>query len=183
MTWLTENPTGLYILFAVIAGLSLAIFFSTRRLIHLTGVLIALLAGVAVYFIDQAVVTDREQVEINALLLASAAQRGEVATIEKLLSPQFQMDGHSREALLSKARRYLNPDRLRTITFYDLGVTGEPPRLVVHCNATASGNFENFTVDPPYIGTVELTFEKEGNDWRITGMVIRGMGGAEQRIP
>lgn len=185
MSWFTENPTYLYLLLAVVALPFLLAFFTTRRVLYLGLVLLLLLLGVGLYLLDQAIITDREQVELNGLALAKAAEDGDLATFERLLSPRFQMEGHSRDGLLAKARRYLTPTGVRTITFYDISVVDGPTpgTLIFKSNASASGNFEAFNVDPPYLGTLDLTWSKEGEAWKLAHMSLRNMGGTEQRIP
>ncbi len=185
MTWLTEHPTGAYLILAILGGISLLVFFASRRIAHLSGLLVAVLLAVGVFLIDRAVVTDREQVELNTKALAKAVQEGDIAKMGELLSERFQMEGHGRASLLHRAKAALIPGGVRTIQVWDLAVprSDDPSRLECHCNASASGAFDRGTIDPPYLGTLELVYEKEGKDWRITKMTGKGMGGAKQRIP
>ena len=186
MTWVTEHPAGVYTILAIVAGLSVLVFFASRRLAHLSGALVALLLGVGVFAIDTAVVTDREQVELNTKTLAKAAQDGDLAALDGLFSDRFQMDGHGKASLMARAKNALTPGDLRTIWVADVRAksAAEGGPIICHCNAGASGQFGTLgRVDPPYIGTMELAWEKEGMQWRITRLVIRSMGGHEQRIP
>lgn len=186
MTWLTEHPTTAYILIALLGGFSLLIFVASRRVAHLGGLLVAVLLAAGVYLIDRAVVTDREQVEMNTYALAKAAQDGDHAALGRLFSDRFQMDGHGKDSLLARARTYLTPGGLRTIWVSDVQAkrTDQPQVIVCGCNAGASGYFERLgTLDPPYLGTLDLVFEKEGDQWRIVKLTVKSTGGVEQRIP
>jgi hypothetical protein len=186
MSWITEHPTGVYIVLGFIGGFSLLVFLTTRRVAHLSGLGVAVALIVLVALIDRLVVTDREQVEINALSLAKAAQEGDLAALDRLFSDRFTMDGHTKDSLLSRARSCLVPGALRTIQFWSLEVppSGSPNQLQCRCNASASGNFGQYgNIDPPYIGTLQIFFEKEGDQWRVTRLVVRNLGGYEQRIP
>lgn len=186
MSWITEHPTGVYIILVFLAGFSLLIFFTTRRLVHLAGLLVAVLLIGLVMLVDYLVVTDRERVEMNTELLAKAAQEGDLVTLDRLFSERFEMDGNGKAALLARAKSCLTPGQLRTIQVWSLQVprSDNPNRLECHCNASASGNFGQYgSVDPPYLGTLQIVYEKEGTDWRITRLTIHDMGGNERRIP
>ncbi|HMP01674.1 MAG TPA: hypothetical protein PKD86_05390 [Gemmatales bacterium] len=186
VTWFTENPIGVYLFLGAVAVLFTLIFFNTRRPAHLAGVLGCLALGAGVWLIDRLVVTDREQVQLRTLALAAAVERGDLSALEEIISADFDPPPTGKETLMARARRYFLPGRNRTVRFSQLGVarSNDPQRLTVRCNASASGHFGTFVVDPPYIGVTEFHFKKDADGrWRLTGFAVYGMGGEQINMP
>lgn len=185
-TWFTESPLGVYLVLAVLAGLMALVFFSTGRVKHLVGVILCLLLGVGVWFIDHLVVTDREAIQQRSLELAAAIDRGDLAALEELFSKDYDPPPMGKSNILARAKRYFLPGERRSVRFSQLGVlrVGNADTATMRCNASATGSFGTFHVDPPYFGTMELFFKKEADGkWRVTGFKVYNTGGSEITVP
>src|SRR5262245_25426772 len=75
MTWFTENPWPPIVILGVAAGVLVAVWSSQKRGIWLMGALAAVLAAVAVFFVERSIVTEGERVEKNIFDLAAAFVR------------------------------------------------------------------------------------------------------------
>jgi len=185
-TWFTENPIGVYLVLAVLAGLMSLVFFTSGRVKHLVGVILCLLLGVGVWLIDTLVVTDREAIQQRSLALAAAIDRGDLATLEELISADYDPPPSGKAAIMARAKRYFLPGERRYVRFSQMGVLfgRDANRATLRCNASAGGNFGTFHVDPPYLGTMELFFQKEADGkWRVTGFKVYNTGGSEITVP
>lgn len=185
-TWLTEHPTGAYIVLVLIGLIFVVAFFSTRRVVHLFYLLGVIALMGLVFLVDTLVVTDREQVEASVLAMARAAEKGDIDGIDKLLSASFSFEGENRDALLARARKYLLPPEPRTISFYNLNVprSDNPRRLECLCNVTVYGQFSGLNLNNAYIGTIDFVLEKEADDvWRIKSMIVKNFGGHPMTLP
>ena len=185
-SWFTEHPTGAYIILALIGLFFVVAFFTTRRMVHLLYLpSIFGLMGL-VCLIDVMVITDREQVELAVLELARAAEKGDLATIERLLSPQFTLEGLGRDSMLDRARKYLLPVEPRSISFYNLNVprSDHPREFECLCNVSVYGQFNGLNINSTYIGSIDFVLVKEADDnWRIKSMVVKNFGGNPISLP
>ena len=75
MTWFTETPWPPIIILAIAAIACLVAWASQKRGFWLVAGLLAIVAAVAVYLIERAVVTEAERVEQSVHALATAFQR------------------------------------------------------------------------------------------------------------
>src|SRR4051812_36960409 len=75
MTWFTETPWPPMIILAIIAIACLAAWTSQKRAAWLLAGLLTVVAAVAVFVIEQSIVTEAERVEQSVHALAAAFQR------------------------------------------------------------------------------------------------------------
>jgi hypothetical protein len=184
--WFTENPTGVYLVLAALAGLFVLIFFNSRRVAHLGGVVLCLAAAGGVWLIDYFVVTDVEAVEAAAWELATVIERGDLRALDGLISADYDPPPSGKGSIMARAQRYLRPGESRLIRFSQLGVvrSPDPRKCTVRCNASASGSFGTFYVDPPFIGVMELYFKKDADArWRLTGFAVFNTAGSPVTVP
>jgi hypothetical protein len=185
MTWLTEDPAPVYWTCAALAIILLFTVFATRRLKYLAGVVLVLLIAAGAWLTDVMVVTDRETVESKSLEMAAAAERGDVAGLEQVFSPQFRLLDMNRDQVLRLARRYLPPTELRSIKLWVEEIIGKngDPELVCKCMVRASGSFSDFTVDT-FLGRMDLTYAKDADgQWRIRRMTLTTIQGENVGVP
>src|SRR3974390_385949 len=74
MTWFTENPWPPIFILGIAACAMLAVWSAQKRGIWLMGTLTALIAAVAVFVVERAIVTEGERVEKKVLELTAAFQ-------------------------------------------------------------------------------------------------------------
>lgn len=186
LTLFTENPTPLYLVLGAAAVVVVALFVTSRRVLYL-GILAGLvvLAGL-VFLIDVLVETDREAVQRKTHLLADCAARGDLAGLELLFSKDFRTEGVGLKAWMERARAFVPPGQRRTVDVWNLDLPKNlnPKAITVRCNARGAGQFGPLTVDPPYIGGLDLVFGKDADgEWRITQLRVTNMQGDPIPIP
>ncbi|MGE5195243.1 MAG: hypothetical protein ACM3U2_22340, partial [Deltaproteobacteria bacterium] len=75
MTWFTENPWPPIFLLAIAACVMLGVWTSQKRGIWLLGAVTAIVVAVAVFLIENAIVTESERVEKKVHAVTEAFQR------------------------------------------------------------------------------------------------------------
>lgn len=186
MTLFTEFPLWAYVILSVVALISVAAFFVTKRVIYLGGVLLLLLLGFGFWLVDYAVETDREQVERKTKELAKAVEQGDLVKLDALISSKFyDTNFTSKKALLDQARPILQPNQERKAQLwqFDTKAGSSGKSMILTGNASASGQYGAFNVQG-FFGKVELTYLKdEDGQWRLSKFFVTDSQGNPINVP
>jgi hypothetical protein len=160
MTWFTENPwPPIFILGLVVCAL-LAVWSSQKRGIWLIGVLVAVMLAGAIFFVEKSIVTERERIEQKVLDLTAA----------------FQLKDHDRTLSFFSAQepelRQTAENALQWVTLDDLDVKDFDVRLFGEGTGAvsrfrANGNGSGFGLRGHFATRWDVTWQKEGGDWKI----------------
>lgn len=162
MTWFTENPWPLVVLLGIGGGILLAAWSSSRRKVWLAASLSAVGAAVAVYFVERAIVTDRERVEQNVLDLTAAFQRHDrdkTLSFFSLQAPEW------RNIVELALERVAVKDDL-SVKDMSVRLSNENTRAVSHFRANGTVSYEGNSLGHQP-SRWELTWQKEAGDWKI----------------
>lgn len=188
--WFTEDAWSPIIVCAVFGVVFFIAWSSTQRSKFLIPIPILLFAAITVFFAEQAVVTDAEQVEQNLQDLISQfideSQQlgmGQQQTPEMIQCHRyFSTNNDADKARVAAALLMVEVSDDARTTDIQIRLTNENTRAVTHfrVNGTVSGpGFSNH-----YASRWELTWQKEGGRWRVTRTkMLNVMSGEEQRIP
>ncbi|MBM83199.1 MAG: hypothetical protein CMJ78_21775 [Planctomycetaceae bacterium] len=100
--WFTETPWPPIVICSIIGAICLVDLTSRRRKISLIGVVLMAVASIAIFIIEEQIVTDSEQVEISVIAMATAFEEGELNACLDYISPQaVQIRGMVQAAFLT----------------------------------------------------------------------------------
>ncbi|MBT4864192.1 MAG: hypothetical protein HON53_03600 [Planctomycetaceae bacterium] len=165
--WFTETPWPPILVCLAIGAVLVYRFSVTQRSVFL-GVALAMVGlAVGIYFIEQAVITESEQIEANVLLLADAVQQDDVEGMLSFLSPR---EDELRTKIAGGLALYDVGDDLR-ITDLHVRMEAEDSIGISHfrANGTISGKGSGGTLR---VATRwELTWRRVEDQWEITRVV------------
>ncbi len=161
--WFTEAAVPPMLLFGVLGVLLLAAWYPQRRGLFLVGAGCAFAAAAATFFIERWVVTDSEQVELRVFELADACQRGDAPAALEFVSAQAPALKTELAAGLALVK--LEPD----LDVKDLSVrlTAANSRATAQFRANGTGELRGVGAVRHFATRWELTWQKEGADWKI----------------
>lgn len=185
--WFTEDAWSPIIVIAVAAIVCLIAWSSNQQKRYLVAILILLLAAVTTWFAEQAIQTDAEKLEVTLTELVQTfiEESQRVSSVDQVANAQsVRFFAESNEADRARVRAALvvasvNDDmRLADVR---INLTDEDT-AVTHFRAngtvTVSGGGRH------YPSRWELTWRKEGGDWKVTQTkMLHVTTGEEQDIP
>ncbi len=166
MTWFTDDPWPAIFILVIAACVMLALWTSQKRGIWLVGVLVMLSGAVALFFIEKAIVTEKEQVEQNVLDLTSAFARKDK---DQTLS-YFSEQARSLQNIATSALEWIDLPQGLDIKDMDVRMTNENTRAVVRFRANGTVSFRNLASSHA-ASRWEVTWQKEARDWKIIDVV------------
>src|SRR5262245_41333091 len=180
MSWFTENPWPLIVLLGIAAGIMTAVWSSQKRALWLLGALAAVLAAVALFFVERSIVTEGERVEKAIIELVAAFVREDKDVVLSYFSVQAP-------ELRDTALRGMElVDFPHGIDVKDVSVrlSNENSRAVsrFRANGLAAASIAGMSAQQQFATRWEVTWQKEGNDWKIIE-VERLHTLKEERIP
>lgn len=162
--WFTEDPWPPILLLCVAAIVLVGIWSSRQRAIWLAGAGACLLAAVGVYFIERAVVTDRERVMEKIFQLADAFTKGNRQTTLSFFS-RSQPDLRD---LASRALELVVVDGEVSIKDVAITIYNENSQADAVFRANGKFSYQGGVAMPfPTRWRVRWVKELEDNDWKI----------------
>lgn len=165
--WFTETPWPPIFIFGAVACVLLSLWWTRRKQSYLGAVIILLVAAVATFFVERAIVSDREQIEQNVLDLTAAFQRED---LDATLS-HFSALADELRAIVTKAMELV--DVQHDLDVKDVQVTmvaqGSQGISIFRANATVSVPSMSFTGHQP--SRWKLTWQREGGEWKIVEVI------------
>lgn len=170
-TWLTEDATYVYAALAVVALVFIALYFQSRRTLNLVLLAGTLLFGLLIGGIEYLIVTDRELIETNVRELARAAEKGDIATIDRLLTRDFTTDvvpATDRATVLKLAKEALPAKEQRKVALeaFEIASADGGKTYTCRCQAWVRGEFSGYHVELNYPLRLEFVFVKEDDVWK-----------------
>ena len=166
MEWLTESPVHSIMIGILLTSFFTLMWFITRRLFFLGFAGLALAAMITAVVAGQLIDTDREQLKQNVFQVADAVQSNNVRGVVDFVSPQ------ARNTILRIQYEMPNYDfrKCRVIGFNYVDVPEESSPLQATVDFVVGFDVDaTRTYDYNGSGTrrVTLTFEKQGDSWKI----------------
>ena len=190
--WFTEDAWSPIILCVIAAVIFLIAWSTTQRPKLLLGAPVLLLAAVVIYFVEQSIVTDLEQVEadLHSLLHTFVEESQEVRPgagqgPDSLRSLDFfSAQNTTDRARLVAAVTLVMVDPAIRITDVQTRLTNENTRAVTHFRANGNVSISAANGGGHFSSRWELTWQKEGGRWAVTRTkMLNVMSGEEQQIP
>ncbi len=183
--WFTEDAWSPIIACVVVGVLFFVGYSVTQRGKWLLPVPLLLVACLVIYFVEQAIVTDTEQVEQSLIELIDtfALESRQSPKNQTPICLRFFSVRNDRDRKRVGAASFLVRVDDQRVTDVQIKLTNESTRAITHFRANgnvslgaSSGNH--------YASRWELTWQKEANEWKVTGTrMLNVMTGAEQNIP
>lgn len=182
--WFTEDAWSPIIACVLVGAGFFAISVMTQRPKLLAGVAVMLVAAVAIFFIEQAIVTDTEQVESQLTDLVDTFVR-ESQEEPKNKQPQciryFSERNDRDKARIAAAVALVRVSDVR-VTDVRIKVTNQSTRAVTQFRA--NGTVRIGTEGGHYPTRWELSWQKEAGEWRVTTTrMLNAMNDTEIAIP
>jgi hypothetical protein len=166
MTWFTETPWPPIFLLGIAACVLLAVWSSQKRAVWLIAALAAVVSAVAVYFIESSIITEAERVEKNVYELKTAFERKDKTRTLSF----FSLQAPEPRERVEQALEWVDlPDGV-DIKDMSVRMSNENTRAVARFRANGTVSFRGML--PQHAASRwELTWQKEGNDWKIIDVV------------
>lgn len=188
--WFTEDAWSPIILCVVIAAIFFLAFLTTQRARYLAVLPLLLLAAITIYFAELAIVTDREQVELNLLELVSTfVEESEQWGVGSTEIPEqvrchvfFAEDNSADRTLVVAGLMFVQVMEDIRVSDVKVQLTDNDTKALTHFRANATINAGSFNGHQP--SRWELTWQKLDGDWKITQTrMLNVVNGQEQKIP
>jgi len=156
-----ENPWPAAFAFTAVAVVFAILWSSQKRAWPLVASIVCVLAAGGMFLIDQAVITDAEQIELHVRDLAAAFQQKDLERVTSYFSPLCD----ERPLIATAAAMVTVGDDLR-ISDVDVEMKARGSRAIIHfrANATVSLRSVNLGYHP---SRWRLTWQREGGEWKI----------------
>ena len=162
-TWFTETAWPPIMVLATVAGVGIALFLNSQRIKYLALLLPLLVLGPVLYFVEQRVVTERERVEHAVTGVASAfEQQDRDGTIR-----HFSVNADALRRVVSWTLDNVEPTGTLSITDLAITMRNQDSRAVTHFRANGPIAVSGFGDVGHRSTRWEMTWQKEGGDWRI----------------
>ena len=166
MTWFTENPWPPIFFLGIVACILLAVWSSQKRAIWLASALAVVACALTVFFVERAIITESERVERNIFELKTAFEHKDKTRTLSFFSLQAP---EAREKVEQALEWVDLPDGV-DIKDMDVRMSNENTRAVARFRANGTVSFRGLgTHHAP--SRWEVTWQKEGNDWKIVDVV------------
>ena len=190
--WFTEDAWSPIILCVIAAVIFLIAWSTTQRPRLLLGVPLLLIAAVVIYFVEQSIVTDLEQVEADLHSLVTTfveesqqMRPGAGQAPDALRSLEFFSEQNTTDrARVVAAVSLVTVDPALRITDVQTRLTNENTRAVTHFRANGNVSLSGAGGGGHFSSRWELTWQQEGGRWTVTRTkMLNVMTGEEQSIP
>ena len=184
--WFTEDAWSPIIACVVLGVLFFVAYSVTQRSKILLPVPLLLVACIAIYFIEQAIVTETERVEQSLLELIDtfALESRQTVKNQTPLCLRFFSLRNDRDRKRVGAASFLVRVDDQRVTDVQIKLTNESTRAITHFRANGDVSLGTGGGGGHYSSRWELTWQKEADEWKVTGMrMLNVMTGAEQNIP
>ena len=186
--WFTEDAWSPIIICCVAGVICFIAWSSTQQSRYLVPIPLLLLGCVTLYFAERAVITDREKLEATLLDLTDTfVAESQIINGGNLPEAVRSVEFFSRTNTADRARVRAAlalahvEDDLR-VTDVSVTLTNENTRALTHFRANGTINAGSFSGHHP--SRWELTWQKEGGEWKITRTrMLEVVSGEERDIP
>jgi len=167
MTWLTENPWPPIFILAIAACVMVAVWTSQKRGAWLVGALTAVIAAVAVFFVENSIITEGERVEQQVRDLVQAfvrSDRDKVVSFFSAKAPELR-------ALALRGLDLVEFPSGIDVKDVTVKMSNENTRAVSLFRANGVVSVKGMGARQHMASRWQVTWQKEGNDWRIVEVV------------
>lgn len=188
--WFTEDAWSPIIVIGVAVIICFIAWSSTQRSRYLTAIAALVFCAILTHFVEKAVVTEGEKVEIALHDLLdtfisesqsiTSLQQAQVVQSERFFSEQNVTD----KARVRAAVILVNVASDTRITDVQIQLTNQDTRAITHFRANGTVSTSIAGGGGHYSSRWELTWQKDAGEWKVTRTkMLNPMSGEEQRIP
>ena len=188
--WFTEDAWSPIIVIGGAASICCIAWSSTQRSRYLTAIAVLAFCAILTHFVEQAVVTEGEKVEIalHALLDTFIAESQSINSLQQAQAVQserfFSEQNVTDRARVRAAVILVNVATDTRITDVQIQLTNQDTRAITHFRANGTVSTSMGGGGGHYTSRWELTWQKEAGEWKITRTkMLNPMSGEEQQIP
>jgi len=165
-TWFTESAWPPIMILATAAGAGVALFFTTQRVKYLAALLPLMIFGPVIYAYEQRTVTERERVETAVYDVVAAFQREDrPGTLAYFSASDRQLRGRCTWAM-----DFVQPNGDLSVTDVSISMGNRNNRAVARFRVTGPIKIMSIGDVGTRASRWELTWQKEGGEWRIIGL-------------
>lgn len=165
-TWFTETAWPPIMLLATAGGAGVALFYTTQRVKYLLALIPLILLGPVIYAYERRTVTERERVEQSVFEVTSAFQRQDRPEVLRYIGRQ--------EATLQRVATWamdtIQPDGPLNVTDVSVAMHNNDSRAASHLRVNGQISVIGMGKVGHCSSRWELTWQKEGGEWRIIGI-------------
>ena len=161
--WFTETPWPPILICSVIAILFAVVWYAKQRAVFLLGVPVMLVCGVAIYFVEQSIVTEAELVEAAVLDLAETVERGDTEETLSFISA----NATALRLVIGTALTLVTVEDDLRITDLNVTMMAQNSRAKSHFRANGSFTHRSLGATSNRPTRWELTWQREGGEWKI----------------
>jgi len=164
--WFTEDPWPPMLICGVLALIGVAFWSSSKRVLPLAFAALALVAAGIIYAVEAAIVTPAEQAEALTVQLCREFQRQDKAALEHFSPAAPEL----RQLCEMAMQSVLVEDDLQ-LSDFQTRMSNNDSRATVHFRAKGTISAMSYGILKTYQPTrFELTWAKEGADWKIVAI-------------
>jgi hypothetical protein len=161
--WFTETAWPPIMILATVAGAGVAMFFTTQRVKYLAALAPLLVLGPVIYAYEQKIVTERERVEQAITGVTSAFERHELP--ETLV--YFSANAFDLRMAAAIAMKLVQPTGPLNVTDVSVTMSSRDSRATSYFRVNGPITTADFGDVGHRTSRWELTWQKEGGEWRI----------------
>ena len=159
--WFTETPWAPIIIVALAAALLLVGWYATGRGKYLIGAGVMLPIALAIYFVEQAVVSEAERVEEAVHAITTAFQQDDLDRTMEMISPQSRRMRDD----VARAMEIVNLEHMR-ITDLHVDMRAQGTMAVSRFRVNATINAPSFQFHGAQPTFWQLSWQKENGQWK-----------------
>ncbi|MFQ3650437.1 MAG: nuclear transport factor 2 family protein [Gemmataceae bacterium] len=168
MNGIFEGPTLLYLLLLIAVAVLVALWGRDRRTLWLALLSVPAVLIVALYVLDRAVETPREQISRKLREMAQAVQRRDAQAISAQLAANFSLGGRDRATFQKYVERVFREGWVTDLVVWDIQTQLQGSTAEATLNAKLRG---------PRVGgseffRVKTQWKLEANQWRLLGFSV-----------
>ncbi len=163
--WFTEDPWPPMLLCGLVGLIGVAWWSSSKRVAHLAVAVGGLVLGGIVYVVEGAIVTPAETVEQAVIDLCHEFQRKDPRALD-----HFSRTAPELKLLCQTAMNLVDVESDMRLTDFQMRESNAGSRIVSHFRANASLSVTGFGKVGHQPARLELTWAKEGDDWKIVAI-------------
>lgn len=188
--WFTEDAWSPIILCVVAAVIFFVAWSTTRKSAFLLALPLLLLLAITLFFVERAIVTDREQVEQNlyGLIDTFVEESQQLGMTSQEIPDQVRCHHYFAESnttdrtRVAAALMVVSINDGISVKDVEVRLTNENTRAITHFRANATLTAGSFSGHHP--SRWELSWQKEGGEWKVTRTrMLNAVSGEEQTIP
>jgi len=161
--WFTEDPWPPMLICGVAALIGLGFWSSSKRVLPLGFSAFFLIAAGVIYLVERTIVTPAEHVQDLLVQLVDEFKQRDPKTLD-----HFSASAPGWRAICERAMNDFTVEDDLALSDFHTKMTNEETRAVVSFRAKGTVSAPSYTIVKTYFAArFEVTWEKEGGDWKV----------------